>query len=64
MVADPKNAEAWKIAGYAEFYLKRYPEAARPAVDPARRKQVEQLGWRVSSRRPQATTQPTTAEGC
>jgi tetratricopeptide (TPR) repeat protein len=26
--ADPKNSEAWKIAGYAEFYLKRYPEAA------------------------------------
>src|SRR5215203_5498219 len=26
--ADPKNSEAWKIAGYAEFYLKRYNEAA------------------------------------
>jgi tetratricopeptide (TPR) repeat protein len=26
--ADPKNSEAWKIAGYAEFYLKRYGEAA------------------------------------
>jgi tetratricopeptide (TPR) repeat protein len=26
--ADPKNSEAWKIAGSAEFYLKRYPEAA------------------------------------
>ncbi len=26
--ADPKNSEAWKIAGYAEFYLKRYAEAA------------------------------------
>jgi len=26
--ADPKNSEAWKIAGYAEFYLKRYSEAA------------------------------------
>jgi tetratricopeptide (TPR) repeat protein len=25
---DPKNSEAWKIAGYAEFYLKRYNEAA------------------------------------
>jgi tetratricopeptide (TPR) repeat protein len=26
--ADPKNSEAWKIAGYAEFYLKRYAEAS------------------------------------
>src|SRR5215212_6224682 len=26
--ADPKNSEAWKIAGYAQFYLKRYAEAA------------------------------------
>ena len=26
--ADPKNSEAWKIAGYAQFYLKRYSEAA------------------------------------
>ncbi|HWS86753.1 MAG TPA: tetratricopeptide repeat protein [Pyrinomonadaceae bacterium] len=26
--ADPKNSEAWKIAGFAEFYLKRYNEAA------------------------------------
>ena len=26
--ADAKNSEAWKIAGYAEFYLKRYAEAA------------------------------------
>ncbi|HEX7315192.1 MAG TPA: tetratricopeptide repeat protein [Pyrinomonadaceae bacterium] len=26
--AEPKNSEAWKIAGYAEFYLKRYAEAA------------------------------------
>ena len=26
--ADSKNSEAWKIAGYAEFYLKRYAEAA------------------------------------
>jgi tetratricopeptide (TPR) repeat protein len=26
--ADPKNPEAWKIAGYAQFYLKRYAEAA------------------------------------
>ena len=26
--SDPKNSEAWKIAGYAEFYLKRYAEAA------------------------------------
>ncbi|MBV8856018.1 MAG: tetratricopeptide repeat protein [Acidobacteria bacterium] len=25
--ADPKNSDAWKIAGYAEFYLKRYNEA-------------------------------------
>jgi tetratricopeptide (TPR) repeat protein len=27
--ADPKNSEAWKVAGYAEFYLKRYNEAAQ-----------------------------------
>lgn len=26
--ADPKNSEAWKISGFAQFYLKRYPEAA------------------------------------
>jgi tetratricopeptide (TPR) repeat protein len=26
--ADPKNSEAWKIAGFAQFYLKRYGEAA------------------------------------
>ncbi|HEX7955388.1 MAG TPA: tetratricopeptide repeat protein, partial [Pyrinomonadaceae bacterium] len=26
--ADPKNSEAWKIAGYAEFYLKHFAEAA------------------------------------
>jgi tetratricopeptide (TPR) repeat protein len=26
--ADPKNSEAWKISGYAQFYLKRYAEAA------------------------------------
>jgi tetratricopeptide (TPR) repeat protein len=26
--ADPKNSEAWKIAGFAEFYLKHYSEAA------------------------------------
>jgi tetratricopeptide (TPR) repeat protein len=26
--ADPKNSEAWKIAGFAEFYLKRFTEAA------------------------------------
>jgi tetratricopeptide (TPR) repeat protein len=26
--ADPKNSEAWKLAGYAQFYLKRYAEAA------------------------------------
>src|SRR5215210_5564007 len=26
--ADPKNSEAWKIAGFAQFYLKRYAEAA------------------------------------
>jgi tetratricopeptide (TPR) repeat protein len=26
--SDPKNSEAWKIAGFAEFYLKRYTEAA------------------------------------
>jgi tetratricopeptide (TPR) repeat protein len=25
---DPKNSEAWKIAGFAEFYLKHYAEAA------------------------------------
>lgn len=27
--ADPKNAEAWKIAGFAELELKQYAEAAR-----------------------------------
>lgn len=26
--ADPKNSEAWKLAGFSEFYLKRYAEAA------------------------------------
>jgi tetratricopeptide (TPR) repeat protein len=26
--SDAKNSEAWKIAGYAEFYLKRYAESA------------------------------------
>ena len=26
--ADAKNSEAWKIAGFAEFYLKKYDEAA------------------------------------
>jgi tetratricopeptide (TPR) repeat protein len=26
--ADPTNAEAWKIAGFSEFYLKQYAEAA------------------------------------
>ena len=26
--ADPKNSEAWKISGFAQFYLKRYGEAA------------------------------------
>lgn len=26
--SDPSNAEAWKIAGFAEFYLKQYAEAA------------------------------------
>ncbi|HEX6188958.1 MAG TPA: tetratricopeptide repeat protein, partial [Pyrinomonadaceae bacterium] len=26
--ADPSNAEAWKLAGFSEFYLKRYAEAA------------------------------------
>jgi tetratricopeptide (TPR) repeat protein len=26
--ADEKNAEAWKIAGFAEFYLKQYAQAA------------------------------------
>ena len=26
--ADAKNSEAWKIAGFAEYYLKRYAEAA------------------------------------
>jgi tetratricopeptide (TPR) repeat protein len=26
--SDPKNSEAWKIAGFAEFYLKRYTDAA------------------------------------
>src|SRR5215813_14933267 len=27
-VADPGNAEAWKLAGFSEFYLKQYPDAA------------------------------------
>ncbi|HZG53836.1 MAG TPA: tetratricopeptide repeat protein, partial [Pyrinomonadaceae bacterium] len=26
--ADPKNSEAWKIAGFAEFYLNQFKEAA------------------------------------
>src|SRR5689334_1067104 len=26
--ADDKNSEAWKIAGFAEFYLKQYAKAA------------------------------------
>ena len=26
--ADPTNAEAWKIAGFSEFYLKQYADAA------------------------------------
>jgi tetratricopeptide (TPR) repeat protein len=26
--ADPKNSEAWKISGFAQFYLKRYAEAS------------------------------------
>jgi len=26
--ADPSNSEAWKIAGFSEFYLKQYPDAA------------------------------------
>jgi tetratricopeptide (TPR) repeat protein len=26
--ADPKNSEAWKVAGFAEFYLKRYTDSA------------------------------------
>src|SRR5436309_15846893 len=26
--ADPSNSEAWKIAGFSEFYLKQYAEAA------------------------------------
>jgi tetratricopeptide (TPR) repeat protein len=26
--ADPTNAEAWKLAGFSEFYLKQYAEAA------------------------------------
>jgi tetratricopeptide (TPR) repeat protein len=27
-VADPSNAEAWKLAGFSEFYLKQYADAA------------------------------------
>src|SRR5438094_1984407 len=27
-IADPGNAEAWKLAGFSEFYLKQYNEAA------------------------------------
>src|SRR5690349_10014375 len=26
--ADPSNAEAWKLAGFSEFYLKQYADAA------------------------------------
>src|SRR5205823_12337867 len=26
--ADPANAEAWKLAGFSEFYLKQYAEAS------------------------------------
>src|SRR5258708_8253774 len=26
--ADPTNAEAWKLAGFSEFYLKQYAEAS------------------------------------
>lgn len=25
---DPSNAEAWKLAGFSEYYLKQYPDAA------------------------------------
>lgn len=42
--ADPGNAEAWKLAGFSEFYLKQYNEAAddlQKALDLQRRTDQE-----------------------
>ena len=42
--ADPGNAEAWKLAGFSEFYLKQYDEAAddlQKALDLQRRADQE-----------------------
>ncbi|HYV24842.1 MAG TPA: tetratricopeptide repeat protein [Pyrinomonadaceae bacterium] len=42
--ADPGNAEAWKLAGFSEFYLKQYSEAAddlQKALDLQRRADQE-----------------------
>jgi tetratricopeptide (TPR) repeat protein len=42
--ADPGNAEAWKLAGFSEFYLKQYNEAAddlQKALDLQRRADQE-----------------------
>ncbi len=42
--SDPNNSEAWKIAGFAEFNLKQYPEAAsdlQRALDLQRRANQE-----------------------
>lgn len=41
---DPGNAEAWKLAGFSEFYLKQYPEASedlQKALDLQRRANQE-----------------------
>src|SRR5205823_3272239 len=43
-IADPGNAEAWKLAGFSEFYLKQYNEAAddlQKALDLQRRADQE-----------------------
>src|SRR6476620_12102221 len=42
--ADPSNAEAWKLAGFSEFYLKQYADAAddlQKALDLQRRANQE-----------------------
>ena len=41
---DPGNSEAWKLAGFSEFYLKEYPEASddlQKALDLQRKNQQE-----------------------
>lgn len=43
-VADPGNAEAWKLAGFSEFYLKQYADASedlQKALDLQRRASQE-----------------------